>query len=790
VIRDSSHETRDLTWMGFRIIMVKLKRRVLFKVVRMSAKRLYLVILLLVIGCQQAGVGANKPSLLANEAIAEAELDKQLKINRNALLKGTSEQMRIDAAAVMLFSENPLARKILLAVLKQTENIAARVAVCKALSQTRASQERIKENGDFVQPLLEILTAEEDFDRAKLAAEATLIFEYEQIQQHLEKIATDTSLSAKVRLNAIYTLKLQPAKEAILKLMDLLDDPEKQVADAAEKALISLNIPVGEDAQSRRQIRDEFNRMGRDEFLRVWKIRQQQEKRMRDLVIQLNLWKGKYLSALGKIYSDFGDDAAKKGKFLAEHLGDSEVDVRLWALEKVSQWRIGTALKSKLPAELGPILVGLISDQDRSVRLKTAKLLSLMEELNSAEKLLEQLKTEQDDEVKMELFVALGRACYYALLPTSGIKVPKEIRKQTLEWAAKYLYEEETKKAQKGAEVIKKLLEQDGLTPAEVSEYLGLLVERYNQQKDEADGALRGELLSAMADLCAQSVCQAESARLFKPLFEEALTDETDLVREAAVNGLVYIDKAKALKILRDFVKDNSEIVRKKIIELAGEVGNQDDLVWLREKMGLTAESEPAWQAMLKIFKRSEADVLAKWVGKFDSPTPNTKGKLSDEQKVSFLEMAERKAAGENKLIILRDIRRKLADLYKKSGDFEKAAKYLGMTLKDARTAEEKESILAELMDAYLRWPNVKSAEDLVANCLLEKDLDPNSAVVGAIDNYLSAPPPGADPEAVLKALTQINPPPERPKWLEQVKLWAGRLGRAKESDKPKKSSN
>jgi HEAT repeat protein len=713
-----------------------------------------------------------------------------LKINRDALLKGTSEQTRIDAATVMLLSENPLARKILLTVLKQTENTDARVAVCKALSQTRAAKEPVQETGDFIQPMLDILTTEENFGRAILAAEATLIFEYGQIQEQLEKIVTDTSLSAKARLNGIYALKLQPAKEAILKLMDLLDDSDKQIAEAAEKALISLNIPIGEDPGSRRQIRDEFSQMGRDEFLRVWKIRQQQEERMRKLVIQLNLWKGKYLFALGKIYSDFGDDAAKKGKFLAEHLGDSEIEVRLWALEKVSQWRIGTTPRAKLPDELGPILIGLISDKEESVRLKTAKLLSLMEELNSAERLLEQLKTEQDDEVKTELFVALGRACYYAFLPTSAIKVPKEIRKQTLEWAVKYLAEKEPKKAQRGAEVIKKLLEQDGLTPGEVDKYLVLLLERYNQQKNEANGTLRGELLSAMAGLCAQSVYQAESARLFKPLFEEALTDEADSVREAAVNGLVYIDKAKALKILRRFVKDNSEIVRKKIIELAGEVGNQDDLVWLGEKISLAAEGEPAWQAMLKIFKRSEAAVLAKWVEKFNSTTPNAKGKLSDEQKVSFFEMAERKATGENKLEMLNNIRSKLAALYKKSGDFEKAAKYLGMTLQEARTVGEKESILADLMDAYLRWPNVKSAKDLVANCLFEKDLDPNSAIVGIIDKYLSAPPAGADPKAVLKALTQINPPPKRRKWLTQVKLWAARLGRAKESDKPKNDGN
>jgi len=765
--------------------------RVLFKVIRVSAKRLYLVLLLLVIGCQQAGVGADKPApLRTNEAVAEAELDKQLKINRDALLKGASEQTRIDAATVMLFSENTLARKILLDVLKQTENSAARAAVCKALGQTRTAKEAVNNENDFIQPLLEILTKEEDFDKAKLAAEATLIFEYGQIQEQLEKIVTNPSQSVNVRLNVIYSLKLQPAKEAILKLMDLLDDSDKQISEAAEKALISLNIPVGEDAESRKQIREEFSRMGRDEFLRVWKIRQQQEKRLRELVIQLNLWKGKYLSALGKIYSDFGDDAAKKGTFLAEHLVDSEVEVRLWALEKVSQWRIGTTPRAKLPAELGPILVGLISDSEKSVRLKTAKLLSLMEELNSAEKLLEQLKMEVDDEVKMELFVALGRACYYAFLPTAGIKVPKEIRKQTLEWAVKYLLDEEPKKAQKGAEVIKKLLEQDGLAPEEISNYLVLLVERYNRQKKKPDGILRGELLTAMGDLCAQSVCQAESAKLFKPLFEEALTDETNLIREAAVKGLVNIDKVMALKMLRkDFVNDRSITIRKVMIEVARDVGGKGELVWLAKKIGSPGESELAWQAMLKIFKSSSCDAatLDEWIGVFSS---STESKLSEEQMLSLLETAEGKAESENKQEMLKRMREELAVRYKKSGDFEKSAKYFGVILKEARTAEQKESVLAELMDAYLRWPNVQSAKDLLANCLLDKDLDSNSAVIGVIDNYLSKPPAGVDPEAVLKALTQIKPPPQRPKWLEQVKLWAGRLGRAKESDKPKEGSN
>ena len=92
-----------------------------------------------------------------------------------------------------------------------------------------------------------------------------------------------------------------------------------------------------------------------------------------------------------------------------------------------------------LPAELGPVLVNLISEPDRDIRLNTAKLLSLMGELNSAEKLLEQHKAEQDDEVRTEEFVALGVACSYAFLPNSGIKIPVVIKKQTLELACEYL---------------------------------------------------------------------------------------------------------------------------------------------------------------------------------------------------------------------------------------------------------------------------------------------------------------------------------------------------------------
>jgi HEAT repeat protein len=771
---------------------IRLKSRDLVGVIAVVAKRLYVVILLFAIGCQPAlrgspdgAGGQNKPAQPANKikTVAKGEIGRQLKINKDALLQGANEQIRIDAATVMLFSEDPQAREILLETLTQGEKAAARAAICKALSQARGIPESIKAEDDFVQPLLEIL-ATRDFGEAKLAAEATLLFEYEQMSEPLEKMATDSSLAVAARLNAIYALKLQPDMRAIFQLIRLLDDPEKQIAVEAENVLHSLGIPVGEDAETRKQIIDELKRKGRDEFLRDWMVRQ--ETQIRKLETELDFWQRIYLSALDKIYEGLSDNTAK-GRFLGECLGDSKEIVRLWALEKVSQWRVGT--KSELPAELGPVLVNLVSDQSRDVRLKTAGLLSLMGQLNSSQRLLQQLEVEQDDEVKTELFVALGGACYYAFLPGSEVKVPEEVRKKTLEWAAKFLIEENPKKAQKGAEVIKKLLEQNGLATGEVERYLGLLAERYNRQKDKADGVLRGELLGAMAGLCGpRSVHKTEAAKAFERLFEEALNDKADLVREASVEGLINIDKTKALgKLKGSFPNDSSAKIRQRVIELAGEVGSNDDLTWLAEKLG-SSESERAWQAMLTIFKAVEVDVLDKWAERFSSQ--DMEAKLSDEQKISFLEIAERKAVGENRGEMLKNVRGKLVQLYSRSGRFEQAAKCLGLLREAAGSAEEKEAILAQILEVYLRWHKVETAVQLVDNCLLEKDLEPNSAIVLSIEKYLKEPNATSDPNVVLGALAKIKTAKDRPMWAEQVRRWTERFGRVKDVNKPKEEGN
>ena len=753
------------------------QRRDGLRAIRMSAARLYIIALLLAIGCRSGNcatpehVGQEEPAASVDKASEQGELDKQLNIYKTTLLEGKTEQIRIDAASVMLYSENPLAREALLDVLKQADNPAARAAVCKALNQTRAAHRPLKNSEDFIQPLVKLLATEEDFARAKLAAEATLVFRYEQVQGHLEKTASDNSLPPRVRLNAIYALQLHPDLKAILKLMALLDDSEGAVAEASQKALRSLGIQASRDAESRRQMMSDLQHLGPDAFLRDRIIREETE--IRRLETQLSLWQARYLAVLNEVYDSKSDEAARS-ELLAQHLAGAETVVRLWALDKLADMRKGTD-KPKLSGQIETILLDLISDQNRDVRLKTASLLSLMWELNSAERLLEQLKVEQDDQIRMELFVALGGACYFASLPTSGVKISTDLRKQTLEWAVAYLTEQDSEKARAGADVIRKLLEQNGLAADEVNKYLGLLVTKYAQQKGKAGVTLRGELLNSMAGLCAQrSVYRAQAASLFRPLFEDALGDEADLVRQAAVEGLVNIDKTNALKRLRtSFVNDASLVIRKRLVELTGEIGGAEDLSWLAEKIGTAGEGEPAWQAMLKIFGRSDAGALYKWVEQLD--IEGAEGKLSDEQRMALLQVAEQKAVGENKAEVRDTIRRRLASLCRRRNEFQQAAEYLVLLRDAAVTRQQKEQCLSDLLDVYLRWPKVALATKLVENALREEDLGPDSLLVRSIDAYLAKPPEGTDPNSLLKALSeiQVKAPEDRPAWVRQLKRWS-----------------
>jgi hypothetical protein len=707
------------------------------------------------------------------ESSTESVPDAQLELYSEALInKGSTEQMRLNAAKLLLYSESPHARSILLGILKDVEDISACSAICRTLIDVRSEGKEFPGREEFISPLIEILTSEQDILMTGLAAQATLLFDYDQICDRLENVVNDNSISSRIRLNVMEALK-RPNTGAVIQLLYLVDDPDRDVAGGAVSSLNLLGIPSGVSSEERISIIEEIQGMSDDEFLRNWSIRQ--EVRIRQYRVELDWWRKQLLGSLEKVYVSFKDNG-DKGNFLSEQLVSTRKVVRLWALNKVSEKRRSNV--PTIPEALGKVVVSLVSDPERDVRLRTAQLLSLIGELDSTDQLIEQLEKEPYADIRIELFVALGVACKHASMSTSAVKVSVSTKVRVLELAGEYLSDSDARKSREGAEVIKNLLEQNGLGSDQISKYLGLLEARYHLEQSQGNGVLRGELLGRMSGLCAQgSVCRIEASKLFGPLFEQGVTDESELVREASVDGLIFTDKTRALRILRKtVVNDTNARIRGKVIVLSGEVGGTKDLEWLWERVGPTEEGNSAWESMLKVFKRSQAVILEAWMVQFNASNGNSK--LSDDQKVSFLEMAEQKAVSENNSRMLYDVSQKLADLHLRSSKYEQSARYLGFLYDSVKSQSEKDRILPDLLAVYLRWPNVDRAAGLIDNSLLRGDLGPKSAVVVTIDEYLNTE--GAEVEhgkIVGNVLSLVKSGKGKSVWQDQVKRWAEQIG-------------
>ena len=707
----------------------------------MMKKGLFILIigfLLQQIPCAAVEEGASQP----------VAINEQLEVNKNALLAGTDEQIRFKAASLMLDSNDPEARAVILEVLGKNENQQARLAICQAIAANRG-QGPIPNSGEFIGPLVSFLIEQRDPASVRLGAEALLVFRYEQVEQPLLGVLADKSLPSEARLNAIGALRLQPDIRAIVRLIELLDDSDEQVVAAAGEALKSLGIPaVDASRAARRQMIEEIQRIGKEEFLRYWRIRQEYENQIQQLKSERDSWRQKYLATLDQLYGQVGADTAARITFLAQYLSGPQSEERLWAVSKVSQWLHGTEPKSNVRTELGPLLIKLISDENGQVRLNVARVLALMPELDCSQTLLAQIKVETDDEIRSELFVALGQACRYAFSPQSPLKLDSSIRKETLDLAVEYLLSDAPAKAQKGAEVVRNLLENDGLAQQEVSKYLEALADRY--ARNGIGNQLRGELLNYMATLCGQSAYRNQAVGRYREYFVAALTEEDDLIREAAVNGLINVDKSEALRWLRkDFVNDKSLNIRKKLTALAEEVGAVEDLGWLSEKMNSNSEEAAAWKAMLKIFQSADAELLNSWI------EPLEQSNIPAGRMIAFLEIAERAAQAQNDTDMLNKVRYKLARLLAQTPERDKAKEYYGDLIKTDNNASHKEQLRAELLELYLADGQIKPAGSLVANRLLEDDIDDECPIGRVLIGFIAASPQQA--QELINELQQIK---------------------------------
>ena len=153
---------------------------------------------------------------------------------------------------------------------------------------------------------------------------------------------------------------------------------------------------------------------------------------------------------------------------------------------------------------------------------------------------------------------------------------------------------------------------------------------------------------------------------------------------------------------------------------------------------------------------------------------------------IDYLRIAESKVENGDKSII----RKRLAAIYKKNSDFEKASDYYNMLYQSAQTEQEKNDILPDLVETYLRSSKIEPFIELVKTFLSEGDIDPNSVVIRSIDSYILNSNQGTDPNIVYEKLTEIETPQPRPLWKKWLELWAAQLNTAKETNNQKQVVN
>jgi len=267
-----------------------------------------------------------------------------------------------------------------------------------------------------------------------------------------------------------------------------------------------------------------------------------------------------------------------------------------------------------------------------------------------------------------------------------------------------------------------------------------------------------------------------------------ARSDENDKVREQAVEGFISIDKAIALKKFRqEAIVERNPKIRKRLIDLAGEVGSQEDLEWLAGRGGPNnPDGDAVWQAMSTIFARCDTTVLQRWMGKFESG--DLRSRLSSEQWKSFLQLTERKAGGQ--IDLMQQVLEGLVIYYRQKGDLEGEGGYLNKLIAITKD-EQRDGLFGQLLAVYLRQSKVEQAAQLIQMAVDKRDLSPQDPILQSIGEYVAKQTDklgnNKTLEAVLKRVVVKDP---RPNWDQFRQQWIDSQGKTLEPSQEDQTSN
>lgn len=465
---------------------------------------------------------------------------------------------KLEAAQQLLLRSYPQAAAALRGFLEANDNRPAQIAVAQAIVLSGG------QNKDFIDPLMAMLTGSEASVRGP-AARALATYKNGGVHEKLMKLVHDPKRERAVRFEIITILQGLLDKRAVDALVQLLDDRDAAIRDAAAVALTTLTS---------------IRAFGNDPVR--WKIWWQQNKDkprtewLADLAESLG-WAKAAVDAenaqLRERVVRFVQDlytalpSARRDAALIGYLKEPLAEVRLAGLKLASR---RTLDGERIPPELAQQIQALLTDKDIRVRRDSALLVANIGGEKAARTLLARLDGETSQVVREGLLIALGQLQDPAAIPV----VLDEI-------GAKY---EEVAAA--AAMALAKIAAKHPFADARREEVAKVLIARYRQNGRSADGAaLREALLRAMGIVPGKGVTG---------VLLDALKDEAVNVRLAAVNALAGLGQAPLAKQLVPLVSDPDRGVRQAAIAALGKLDGVTHLQTILERTRPSIEADAA----------------------------------------------------------------------------------------------------------------------------------------------------------------------------------------------------
>jgi HEAT repeat protein len=599
------------------------------------------------------------------------DIEERVKI----ILGDNSEETRMIGARDLITKNLSEADGRLVEILKTDKNLAARLAVVRALRHEKQLR------GLFVDAMLDQLGVANE----QLLAEIVdaLGMQNSEVLDKVSAVAAESEQHLSRRLGAIEVLGsfVLTERGAVTELVKLLKSNASPAIKSRIVGILHESVPeageIGETPESWIKWEDDTDDRP-DEWRR--RIIRSLNAELQNKSVEINRMADHNVRLMQQIY-DLTSSPDGRGKLLHGWIDDPSPQVKTKALMLI-QAAVNTGWK--LDNNLFEALTGMLTHPDPTIRRKAVLVLRDIGNSSAVAPLLDRLDKERNSDALGAVVNALGYLGDAEVLDhlLSVIKAPKE---------AAVIDSSVKGEAARAVRLLAGLLagKKKGFTSKQKELAVDTLVECYKRQPRDKPPFLREAIL---ASLSAPELIDADLVDIYVEAIGELQTSDVSF-RVTAANGLGGLALVpKAAEALRAHIGDKEAAVRKAIVEALSGSGSLDDLMALKSRFKLEAEPDEAirkaaWKSVCSICDRVELDKGLKFADSFEIGVPP-----DPEEAARFIDLAKilepRLIQSNGDKIALANMQEKLGEVLLGVGRVEEAIGYFVKAIKVHRTAQ------------------------------------------------------------------------------------------------------